>query len=77
MRDLWAWQEEMGIDESVGVPVGEDIPRYMPCEVVWDKKSFLLGRIRSSSLASRGEIPTFCLFRRSGRTCRRLRVRLT
>lgn len=38
MRDLWAWQEEMGIDERTGMPVEEDMPRYMPCEVVWDEK---------------------------------------
>lgn len=30
--------EEAGIDESTSTPMAEDMPKYVPCVVVWDKE---------------------------------------
>ena len=38
MRDLWVWQESEGITEASAVPEAEDVPKHIPCDVVWGKE---------------------------------------
>lgn len=35
IQDLWRWREKINIDDFKEEPMGEDMPLYFPCAVVW------------------------------------------
>ena len=35
IQDLWRWREKINIDDFKEEPMGEDMPLYFPCSVVW------------------------------------------
>lgn len=35
IQDLWRWREKINIDDFKEEPMGEDMPLYFPCAVIW------------------------------------------